>query len=99
MVLPISTCAPDEPAVAVGLLVSLLSEPQPASPRAQAAIAQQAIREGVRISGGYAVDAVRHAQFTAAVPYGRFAVLVEHRLVIAVHDDVVNDVVGDDDVR
>ena len=31
MVLPISTCAPDEPAVAVGVLVSLLSEPQPAS--------------------------------------------------------------------
>ena len=34
--LPISTCAPDEPAVAVGVLVSLLSEPQPASARAAA---------------------------------------------------------------
>src|SRR6267142_4995639 len=98
MVLPISTAAPDEPAVAVGLLDSLLSEPQPASPSAQAAIAQPATRECVRISGGYPVDAVRHAQFAAAVPHDRFAVLVEHRLVVAVHDDVVDDVVCDDDV-
>src|SRR3954454_9892489 len=99
MVLPISTCAPDEPAVAVGVLVSLLSEPQPASPSAMAAVAQPATNDCVRMSGGYPVDPVDHSQFAAAVPHERFAALVEDRLVVAVHDHVVDDVVGDDDVR
>src|SRR5258708_27647561 len=50
------------------------------------------------MSGGYPIDAVRHAQFTAAVPHGRVATLVENGLIVAVHDDIVHDVVGDDDV-
>src|SRR5215475_3410359 len=99
MVLPISTCAPEVPAVAVGELVSLLSEPQPANPSAKTPIAPHAMNELARISGRYPVDAVGHAQFTAAVPHIRFAVLVEDRLVVSVHDDIVDDVVGDDDVR
>src|SRR5262245_15389831 len=98
MVLPISTCAPEVPAVAVGELFSLPSEPQPASPNAKIPIAPQAMIELARISGRYPVDAIGHAQFTSAVPHVRFAVLVEHRLVVSVHDDIVNDVVGDDDV-
>src|SRR5947199_2669116 len=99
MVLPISIAAPDEPAVAVGLFDSLPFEPQPASTSAQAAIAPPAIRDCVRISGSYPVDAVRHAQFAAAVPYIRLAALVEDGLIVAVDDDVVDDVVGDDDIR
>src|ERR1700742_3551112 len=98
MVLPISTAAPDEPAVAVGALVSLLSEPQPASPTAHTATAAQAMAEAIRMSGGYPIDAIGHPQFTTAVPHHRIAALVEHRLVGSVHDDVVDDVVGDDHV-
>src|SRR5690242_20993999 len=99
MVLPISTCAPDEPAVAVGVLVWLLSEPQPASPSAKAATAPQAMRLRVRISGRYPIDAVGHTQFTAAVPHGRLAVFVEHGLVVSVDENIVDDVVGDHHVR
>src|ERR1700687_1417361 len=98
MVLAISTCAPDVPAVAVGALESLLWEPQPASPSAQTAIAAPATKEWVRMSGGYPIDTVRHAQFTAAVPHDRGAALVEDGLIVAVHDDILPDVVGDDDV-
>src|SRR4051812_48633658 len=50
-------------------------------------------------SGGRAVDAVHHAQFAAPVDERRVAVVVDHGLVVAVHGDVVDDVVGDDDVR
>src|SRR5215218_159192 len=49
-------------------------------------------------SGGRPLDVVRHAQFTAAVPDERCAVLVEDRLIPAVNGDVVDHVVGDDDV-
>src|SRR4029079_9413047 len=49
--------------------------------------------------GGYPVDAVCHPEFAAAVPHDGWAVLVEHRLVVAVHRDVVDDVVGHDHVR
>src|SRR6476620_5945060 len=98
MVLPISTCAPDVPAVTVGVLVSLLSEPQAATPSVAAAMAQQARTRAERMSGRYPVDAVDHAQFAAAVPHHRIAALVEDRLVAAVDDDVVDDVVGDHDV-
>src|SRR3981081_1293376 len=112
MVLPTWTWPRDVPAVGVGVLVFLLWEPQPASPSVAADTATAAMqpislaeytrmipRSSTTRLCGYPIDAVGHAQFTAAVPHGRFAVLVEDSLVIAVDDDVVDDVVGHHDIR
>src|SRR4051812_46332213 len=111
MVLPISTWPPSEPNVAVGVLLSLLSAPQPARPMAATA-AVTAIKTRVRMvprfrwvrkqrgrSRGNAVDPVRHAQLSSAIPDHRVAVLIEDGLVGAVNSDVVDHVVGHNGVR
>src|SRR5882757_3987244 len=53
---------------------------------------------GLRLRG-YLVDSVGHSEFTATIQYRGFAGVEHHRLVGPVHDDVVDHVVGDDDVR
>src|ERR1044072_9025690 len=110
MVLPISTWPPSVPNVAVGVLVSLLSAPHPASPIIATA-AVMPIKTCVRMVPRFrwgrtergrsrrdAVDPVRHAQFPSAIPDDRFAALVEDGLVEAVDGDVVDHIVGDDHV-
>src|ERR1700682_130514 len=117
MVLPTSTLAPDVPAVAVGVLVSLLAEPQPASPttaavRTTAPTPPTSLGASTRMVPrflvnrsrrrwlcGCPIDSVGHAQFTPAVPHKWLAVVIEHRLVVAIDGDVVDDVVGDHEVR
>src|SRR5689334_15138518 len=67
MVLPISTCAPDEPAVAEGEFVSLLFEPHPARARAATPIAAIEIRDGARMCSLASSSAARPPGWPASV--------------------------------
>src|ERR1700758_594563 len=86
----------------------LFLPPQPATPNTTATA--QSVRTSVPPIGReqpsvlsacifrlprYLTDAVGHAELAAAVPHNRLAALVENRLVRAVDDDVVPDVVRD----